>query len=506
MARKNRDVRRYEESGDVFRAEPEAVAAPPVVKPPKPPKPAAPARDVSSLGLYLPAHEAVKAWQPRGTPAQLLAHLGKHKGAMAHAETTGLSKFLEGKPSVTREEVLGHLGEGGHLGETIQVPSEDYDAVDPNLVDWERPTPHFRDLQLPGPKENYRELHVTAPGSFGSWQDGHPEYAHVKNPVVRVRHSDRVDADGDRVLMMDELQGPKEKHQRDMPEHLRDRIFEIGIKRMLKKAVEGGYDKMAWTTGEQQRKRYNLANHVDSLKISPTTSGVPGQEGKIWLTGTKVGHEVVREIIPKEELANYVGANVAKRLEESGEVSGSGLDVGGHGLASVYDRTIPSIVGKLLKKAGGRVESTQIGSVEAHEHNGRWQLWQDAEDGQQHLVAGAPSFGSEEQARRWAANRNTVHSLRITPEIAALVKQGFSQYERDGEPSKYDRSTDIMQIVRRLPQADAAAYAIGLLHLLKMRPDLRWKYDVNDLAYLESVARSVGRMDFARAENDAFSA
>ncbi len=49
---------------------------------------------------------------------------------------------------------------------------------------------------------------------------------------------------------------------------------------------------------------------------------------------------------------------------------------------------------------------------------------------------------------------------------------------------------DPMEIVRRLPPHDAAIYAVGVLHVLSLRPDLRWKYTTRDLAYLQSLANT----------------
>jgi len=50
----------------------------------------------------------------------------------------------------------------------------------------------------------------------------------------------------------------------------------IGLKRMIRHAAEDGYDKIAWTTGEQQVERYRdaLRDSVDSIKWEKTSEGV----------------------------------------------------------------------------------------------------------------------------------------------------------------------------------------------------------------------------------------
>lgn len=75
-------------------------------------------RDLDALGYYSQALEAAKSWnQKKGTPEQALMWLKKSGVKDAEIEATGLRTFLEGKQSVTREEVVGHL-EGNRVGLT----------------------------------------------------------------------------------------------------------------------------------------------------------------------------------------------------------------------------------------------------------------------------------------------------------------------------------------------------------------------------------------------------
>jgi hypothetical protein len=39
------------------------------------------------------------------------------------------------------------------------------------------------------------------------------------------------------------------------------------MKRMLRYAAENGYDKVAWTTGEQQAERYDIGTAIKSIKV-----------------------------------------------------------------------------------------------------------------------------------------------------------------------------------------------------------------------------------------------
>lgn len=77
---------------------------------------ARPARSLDNLGYYSGALEAAKGLkQAKGTPEQMLAMLQKSGAKAGEIEATGLGKFLEGRPSVTRDEIVQHL-EGNRIG------------------------------------------------------------------------------------------------------------------------------------------------------------------------------------------------------------------------------------------------------------------------------------------------------------------------------------------------------------------------------------------------------
>jgi hypothetical protein len=41
----------------------------------------------------------------------------------------------------------------------------------------------------------------------------------------------------------------------------------LAMKRMIRYAAENGFDRVAWTTGEQQADRYDLSKHVSGLAM-----------------------------------------------------------------------------------------------------------------------------------------------------------------------------------------------------------------------------------------------
>lgn len=86
-------------------------------------------RDLDNLGFYSQALEAAKGLkQPKGTPQQMLAQLKKAGAKDAEIEATGLDKFLEGKKSVTRDDIIKHLEENRVGLKEIQRPSPDEES------------------------------------------------------------------------------------------------------------------------------------------------------------------------------------------------------------------------------------------------------------------------------------------------------------------------------------------------------------------------------------------
>lgn len=492
-------------------------------------------RKQDALGFYNNIEDAMRTFQNKGTPQQLMAHLQKHAGAMQQADVIGLKSWLEGKQSVTKQEVMDFLA-GNHpeleevsqandskwtvndqLGKPVtnqffaskkdadkyrdqliseetqkawqkygsDQPLEEHEAQKKELYDDiakeftseqvndEDSTggTKYHEWQLPGPSDGYDELHVTAPGakqpafqiispdgkrlpgiyrhkssaeqrikesgwegkatienvpSPTRWQDGHDDYDHVQNPVVRVRHNTRTDADGKKMLFIEEMQGPQDEQQKNMPQWLRDRIYDIGLKRMLRKAADEGYDRIGWTTGQQQADRYNLEKHVDKISMRPVSKDASGGKDEVILYGEKGGQKVVDKIVQRSELSSYVGSDVATKLMEHGEVSGEDLRIGGEGLKNLYDKVLPNKAAKLLKRAGGKV-----GQAGIYANNGSY----DVDD-----------ILSEKDDELVAKNKelSLVHSIDITPEVRKLLQEGqplFNLGDKEKAAGGYQTAT-----------------------------------------------------------------
>ncbi len=138
---------------------------------------------------------------------------------------------------------------------------------------------------------------------------------------------------------------------------------ELAFKRMLRFAAENGYDKVAWTTGAQQARRYDLSKAIDSIELEHVGNNgrkmfrLKGLDYKIITDPDGKIHAGQDEFVGKN-LADVVGKDVAKRMlemEEGDIMEGEDLRIGGEGMRGFYDDMLPRFVSKYAKKWGAKV-------------------------------------------------------------------------------------------------------------------------------------------------------
>lgn len=190
---------------------------------------------------------------------------------------------------------------------------------------------------------------------------------------------------------------------------------DLGMKRMLQEAAAGGYERLAWTTGEQQADRYSLMNHgIFKLEYDPKFEKLKGYN--------RTGEEVLTQRVKPDDLHELVGEDLADRLTDDGKmtreeaqdladnysgdttltsyqkkvnddtvkyffeggkdiekinhellgkleegnsrrvVEGDNLKVGGQGMVEFYDKMIPRYMEKFGKKFGVKVERHEMTS------------------------------------------------------------------------------------------------------------------------------------------------
>jgi hypothetical protein len=140
---------------------------------------------------------------------------------------------------------------------------------------------------------------------------------------------------------------------------------DLSLKRMIKYAVDNGYDSVSWTPGKVQAERYDLSKQLDQLRARKYASG----EGYM-IAGQKDGHEIFQRVVPENQLADYVGKEMAEKItkdtasasDRTMVYNGLDLQVGGEGMNAFYDKMLPAAANKLGKKYGAKVGVTRIAS------------------------------------------------------------------------------------------------------------------------------------------------
>lgn len=151
----------------------------------------------------------------------------------------------------------------------------------------------------------------------------------------------------------------------DMPFKKTDQWVNLAFRRMMRYAVENGFDRIAWTTGEQQANRYDLSNQIDEIEVSNA-----GKEEGYRIYFKKGDYVHNSKIVTESELPDFVGKDLAGKIVsdnipefKSKTYSGLDLKVGGEGMKAFYDNIVPKAAKKLGKPFGAEVEAIEIPKI-----------------------------------------------------------------------------------------------------------------------------------------------
>ncbi|MGH8115876.1 MAG: hypothetical protein ACREPJ_00980, partial [Rhodanobacteraceae bacterium] len=343
---------------------------------------------------------------------------------------------------------------------------------------------------LPG-GENYRELlltlpvkppdsimHPDNPGRSRYFQSPHFD---ERNVLAHVRMNDRIGPNGEKVLHVEEVQSDWHQqgrkngyvdaakpwdvfssktsevvaHHADEESARRDALARgdafdydrnahgvpdapfkkewplLAMKRVLRYAAEHGYDRVTWTTGDQQAERYDLSKHITRLESRKNP------DGTFDVAGFRAGGDRViqQRGIADSQLDGVVGKDLASKIvagegEPTGphnawrEFKGVDLKVGGEGMRAFYDKLLPNEINKYVKPWGAKVGETplKLTDMPASEY--------------------AKYAADHPYVRK---NRPDVHSLDITPAMRRSVMQGqpmFARRSSEGsDPSREPRAS-----------------------------------------------------------------
>lgn len=501
----------------------------------------------SPLGFYSALEDtALNLQRNKGTGQAFLNDL--QKGANVKAEEikwTGLDEFLKDKPNVTKQEVQDYLANNRvdvqEVRSTVpRLPGEGMPGDKGEFL------PKFGQYTLPG-GENYREILLTLPqvGQVDSrvarlnaaieerkamtamaadlkrsndplaqdklaemrvkYSEKENEIADLRqqiknaglvkeeylsshfnqpNILAHLRVNDRVDADGKKMLLIEEVQSDwhqagrekgyggitaynimdkdgtwynqtrdkdfaekqaneiggfvKEKKLKGIPDApFKDSWYQLALKRAIQYAAENGYERIGLTTGRQQADRFDLSKQVDELNYKKNADGTYKLSAQTGGMGNMIG-----ENIPESKLADYVGKEVAQKIIDnagnevnfggSGSVSqpkdiwkglsGIDLKIGGEGMKKYYDEIYPKFLDKYGKKWNAKVGEIAIGSATSGNAKDRVIF-----AGQKFKTTDGKLWDDYDEALNHESSITvspTVRYLDVTPEMKASVSKG----------------------------------------------------------------------------------
>jgi hypothetical protein len=154
----------------------------------------------------------------------------------------------------------------------------------------------------------------------------------------------------------------------------KDDWYQLTLRRAIKEAIDGGYDRVAVPTGARVADRFDLSKQVDRIDYNKN------DDGTYSMSAIKDGRQVFsKEDLDENELSAIVGKDVAKKMvgdegaaqydadiaDELGvgvvkSLTGLDLSVGGKGMKKYYDEIYPSYLKKFGKKYGANVGTTGV--------------------------------------------------------------------------------------------------------------------------------------------------
>lgn len=413
--------------------------------------------------------------------------------------------------NVFSDEALYYLQDG--TATPNQFPPELQEAADRYLKAYKESqtasnTPSkFDKWQLPG-GENYREILLTMPNNEDAAQAysrqlyekyGTPNFRSQltpeemqkldsmnqefksshwdeKNVLAHIRVNDRVDADGKKMLLVEEVQSDWHQAGRDkgykgnptkekieagkeqakslgygeeqiasmsneqlarfvsgnaVPDApMKDTWYQLALKRVLKYAADNGYERVGLTTGKQQAERFDLSKQVDEIAV-PMVNADGGRSVRIDPTegssiklmvdkdGVVTGYGAGSTQFSGKKLNEVIGKEMADKVmkaEADAKFSGLDLQVGGEGMKKYYDEIYPQFLSKYGKKWNAKVGETSINIGKDTVEPG----------------ISAPGIGVEFPAKTIPAKKEPVRYIDITPEMRQSVSKGQPLFSATG--------------------------------------------------------------------------
>lgn len=141
------------------------------------------------------------------------------------------------------------------------------------------------------------------------------------------------------------------------------------VKRMIRYAVDKGFDSIAFINGHQSAMRYELVHPLDHINFEKMEDGK-----SVYVLGLNEDEvAVINETLPLSKLEGRFGSKIAEEIingGRKGELVDLDAEVGGEGMLSFYDQVLPRIIKGVINTFGqGNLKEVQFGEKTGFEEH-----------------------------------------------------------------------------------------------------------------------------------------
>lgn len=215
--------------------------------------------------------------------------------------------------------------------------------------------------------------------------DYYSSHYYTPNILAHIRLNERMDADGRRLLFVEEIQSDKGQEWLSLSKKVSagtagpedtaklelintfafnktDEWVALCMRRIVRWAAEHNFDTVGWAPGIVQAERYSICDDADRVSV------VPSEERHTYrLQAYKDGVTTFnKDIASLSGLDGIIGKAAAEKARDAisatGQcvLEGDDLRIGGHGMSTFYDEIVPQCIHRIFKPFDVRTDASHL--------------------------------------------------------------------------------------------------------------------------------------------------